>query len=184
MLGVPVDQILEVVRRQNADRRHRHDRDQGERIGDPGRRRADSRPSNLTAPAVQRQRPHAHPGRRRRHQARLHTTRARSRCASSGKPVIGLGVVMAAGRQRADARQGARRRRWPTIEARPAGRHHRASRRQPARGGRQVVRGVHLTRCRGAGHRAGRVVHQPGLCAPASSWRCRCRWCWPSPSSA
>ena len=36
---------------------------------------------------------------------------------------------------------------------------------------------------RGAGHRAGREVHLARRGAPASSWRCRCRWCWRSSSS-
>ena len=137
----------------------RHGRDQGRARLGPRRRRAGHGRATGRA-ALQRQRPHAHPVRRGRDQARLPGPAA-DLDALQGQAGDRTGRRHGAGRQRADPGQGAR-----AGDGRgrggPARRHHRPQGRQPARGRRQVVRGVHLLAARGARHRAGRVVHQPG----------------------
>ena len=181
MLGVPVDQILDVVRKQNAIVASGTVETRGERVavrvdGAPDLGRPISPPSP-SAPTAARS-----PCRTSPRSSAATRTRSRFSMRFKGKPVIGLGVVMAAGGnvqtlgKALEADDGRDR-------ARPAGRHHRAPRRQPARGGRQVVRGVHLLAAARRSPSCWWCRSSAWACAPASSWRSRCRWCWPSPSS-
>ena len=115
MLGVPVDQILDVVRQQNAIVASGTVETKGERVAV----RVDGAPTSAERarqPALQRQRPHAHPGRRRRDQARLPGSAADLH-ALQGQAGDRPRRRHGAGRQRADARQGARQRRWPRSSA-------------------------------------------------------------------
>ena len=159
MLGIPVDQILEVVRRQNAIVAAGTVETKGERVSV----RVEGAPISAEELASL---PFSANGRtlmlsrRGRDQARLPGPAADLH-ALQGQAGDRARRGDGPGRQRADAGQGARQGDGRRREG-PAGRHHRAPRRQPARGRRQVVRGVHLLAARGAGHRAGRVVHQPG----------------------
>ena len=81
MLGVPVDQILEVVRKQNAIVARRHGRDQGRARRGPRRRRARHGRAAGRA-ALQRQRPHAHAWATSPRSSAATRIRSRSRCAS------------------------------------------------------------------------------------------------------
>ena len=181
MLGVPVDQILDVVRKQNAIAASGTIETKGERMAI----RVDGAPTSAEQLMAL---PFSAAGRTLTlgdvaEIKRGYTDPRQFSMRFNGKPVIGLGVVMQAGgnvqvlgKALDTAMDGDR--------ARPAGRHHRPSRRQPARGGRGIGARIHPVAGRGARHRAGRVVHQPGLPHRHHRGAVACRWCWPSPSSA
>ena len=100
-----------------------------------------------------------------------------------GKPAIGIGVVTAKGANilelGKDVDEGDRR----IHEGGAAGHQCRADRR-PAEGGRARRRRVRAFLHRGAGDRAVRLASSRSAGAPASWWRCRCRWCSRSSSSS
>ena len=87
------------------------------------------------------------------------------------------------GRQHPGTRQGCRERDRRIHEGGAAGHQCRADRRS-AEGGRARRRRVRAFLHRGAGDRAVRLASSRWAGAPASWWRCRCRWCWRSSSSS
>ena len=87
------------------------------------------------------------------------------------------------GRQHPRARQGRREGDRRLHEGGAAGHRCRADRR-PAEGGRARRRRVRALLHRGARDRAVRLASWHWAGAPASWWRCRCRWCSRSSSSS
>ncbi len=87
------------------------------------------------------------------------------------------------GRQHPGTRQGGRERDRGIHEGGAAGHQCRADRRS-AQGGRARRRRVRALLHRGAGDRAVCLASSRWAGAPASWWRCRCRWCWRSSSSS
>ena len=180
MLGVPVDQILEVVRKQNAIVATGTVETKGERISV----RVDGAPVSAEQLAAL---PFSANGRtltlgdvaeiKRGYQDPRQISMR-----FNGKPVIGLGVVMAPGGnvqtlgkalEQAMAEVEAGLPVGITVHASPTSPRSSTSRSRSS-SPRCSRRSPSCWSCRSSAW----------ACAPASSWRCRCRWCWPSPSSA